>query len=323
MTASPGHNSQGERGMILVIVLWTVSIMTVIAVALTTYVQRNLRTASTDNLQLRTELVLRSGVQVAGALILGVKEDQRLFLASDVRTVDLGDGRTAEITINDATNRVDLNKTAPEFLQAVMIAALESKGEGKAITEAILELRKKAETKPADKAAAKSSTGERKSVGEASTQQQPSLANPDNADEKAKVADFVPMFVSPMQLLSLPGIEPAQVQKAIPYVTVASKEGKINPMTATDAVLRAIPKIKDADVDVIRQARSRKDVKSEAFKAVMDTYGGVLTIDPPTVYRVSVILKSGVGVIAGSRQFATILLTPEAPKPFQVLSFSW
>jgi hypothetical protein len=88
-------------------------------------------------------------------------------------------------------------------------------------------------------------------------------------------------------------------------------------------ILGAIPKIRDSQLDVIREARVRKNIKSEEFKKLMTDFSAFLTTDPPRVYRVSVEIKDGPGVIAGSRLFATILLTPEAPKPFQVLSLSW
>jgi hypothetical protein len=94
-------------------------------------------------------------------------------------------------------------------------------------------------------------------------------------------------------------------------------------MTAPEQVLAAIPKIKDSHLDVIREARVRKNVKSEEFKQLLKDFQAYITVDPPHVYRVSVEIKGGPGVIAGSRQFATILLTPDAPKPFQVLSLSW
>ena len=55
-----------ERGMILVIVLWSVSMMAVIVVALSAYAQRNLVAASIEMDRLRTEMVLRSGVEGRG-----------------------------------------------------------------------------------------------------------------------------------------------------------------------------------------------------------------------------------------------------------------
>jgi general secretion pathway protein K len=329
MTGSPAPPS-GERGMILVIVLWTVAILTVIAVALTTYVQRNLVSVSVDNLQLRTELALRSGVQLSAAMVLSLKEDDRLFQDRMQRVVDLGAGRRLEISATDASASIDLNKTDREFMESVFITILESKGAGKELAEAVQSLRRL--SAPAD--AGKGEMGKgggNASVGEVSAPQKPArpagkpslAAASGKTDERAKVPDEMPMILTPLQLLTLPGVDPGQVNRLIPYAGVASKSGKINPMTAPEALLSAIPKISDNDLDAIRQARIRKDVKSEAFKQVMKAYDKFLTIEPPRVYRVSIEVKGGDGLISGSRQLATILLTPDAPKPFQVLSLSW
>ncbi len=316
----------GEHGMILLVVLWTVSILTVIAVALTTYVQRNLITVATDNLQLRSEMVLRGGLHFAGALVLAGKEDDRLFVDRIERDIDLGGGRRILVTATDASASIDINKTDKTFMEAVFIAILESKGAGKEMAEAVETIRKLGAAKDAKPGG--DGNADRQTAGEASKPQRPpvSLANansPNKDKDKPKIPDDMPLFVSPLQLLALPGMEVEQVNRIIPYAGVASREGKINPMTAPPVLLAAIPKIKDSHLDVIREARVRKNIKSEEFKALMKQFSAYLTIDPPRVYRVSVEITEGPGVIAGSRLFATILLTPETPKPFQVLNLSW
>ena len=325
MTPLQPRGKRGECGMILLVVLWTVSILTVIAVALTTYVQRNLITVATDNLQLRSEMVLRGGLHFASALVLAAKEDDRLFIDRVERDIDLG-GRRIAVSATDASASIDLNKTEKNFMEAVFIAILESKGAGKEMAEAVETIRKLGLSR--DKGAKSGGDGntDRLTAGEASKPQRPqaSLANASNpAKDKPKIPDDMPVFVSPLQLLALPGMEVEQVNRIIPFAGVVSREGKINPMTAPPMLLAAIPKIKDGQLDVIREARVRKNIKSEEFKALMKEFSAYLTIDPPRVYRVSVEIKEGPGVIAGSRLFATILLTPDAPKPFQVLSLSW
>ena len=326
MTRPQPQGTRREQGMILLVVLWTVSILTVIAVALTTYVQRNLVTAATENLQLRSEMVLRGGLHFAGALVLAAKEDDRLFMDRVERDIDLGGGRRIAVSATDASASIDLNKTEKNFMEAVFIAILESKGAGKEMAEAVGTIRKLGASQ--DKGAKPGGDGNagRQTIGETSKPQRPpsSLANANNpAKDKPEIPDDMPVFVSPLQLLTLPGMEPEQVNRIIPFAGVVSREGKINPMTAPPVLLAAIPKIKDGQLDVIREARVRKNIKSEEFKALMKEFSAFLTIDPPRVYRVSVEIKEGPGVIAGSRLFATILLTPDAPKPFQVLSLSW
>lgn len=319
-----------ERGMILVIVLWTIAAMTIVAVALTSYVQRNITTTATDKLQLRSELQLRSGISVGVAILLGIKEKERVFFDGETREIDLGDGRKMSVTINDATARVDLNKADSKFLEGLFIAVLESKGAGREMAEAVMGLRKVAapDDAKADVGKSKPAPADNRSVGQAS-RAPPSFpgkrpgAKQDQLGDKPKTPDHVPVFVTTLQLLTLGDLRPAAIQKVIPFVGVASKDGKVNPMTASGIVLAAIPKITDEALKVISQARHQRDVTSEPMKKVLQDFDAFLTVEPPRVYRVTVQITGGSDVIAGSRLIATILLTPEAAKPFQVLALSW
>ena len=289
--------ASSKRGMILVIVLWTLAIMTVVAVALSAYVQRNIGAAGSDMQRLRSDMALQSGVNAAAALIFGVKDGERIFLDGVTRRIDLGGGRIIDVSLTEATGRADLNLADAALLEAIFVDALQSKAAGKSMAGAVMELRNR--LVPPKKKDGKQAAEEEKPVASA------------------------PVFQSPAQLLSLKGLNPADIAKVLPYIGVLSREGRINPLTAPDVVLRSVPGLTGRDFAALRDARKNHDASSDAVKAIVEKYAKFMSLDQGRAFLVTARIVGGPGLIAGSRIAASVLLSPEAPKPFQVLAWSW
>ena len=308
----------GERGMILVVVLWTVALMTVVAVALAAYVQGNLSASATDLRQLRSELVLRSGINAAAAVILAMSEDERQFLAGDRRLLDLGGGREVEVTLSEATGRLDLNLAKADFITGLFNSALGSVQAGTALAGAVIDLRNRLVPQAAEPGKDDGKVGGKapRSVGAAASAPKP------EADPK-KPPQIPPVFQSPLQLLGLRGVEPATIGMLSGLVGVLSRDGKINPLSAPEAVLRAVPKLNDADLAAIMGARRRHDRASGPVAAVIKAYPDYMSAEPSRAFIVTVRIIAGSGLIARSAASADILLTPDAAKPFQLIALSW
>jgi general secretion pathway protein K len=309
----------GERGMILLVVLWTVAVMTVVAVALSAYVQRNLGVAGTEMQQLRSDLAVKSALNAAVAVVWGLKDQDRQLLAGDVRRVALGGGVMAEVTLTEATGRADLNQAGSELLKNLFTAALESEGRGKEMTDAVLSLRSKIAApavKPDNKKAKAPDGGSGAGVDQSNNSDSTKAA-----DEKPP--EPPPPFQTPLQLQAFDQLDPADIRRVLPLVGVVSRGGKINPLSAPPAVLRAVPKMVDADFATIMTSRKRHDAASENLKAVVGRYADSLSLESSRVFLVSVKIVEGPGLIVGSRGAATILLTPDGAKPFQTLAISW
>ncbi len=293
MTGRPAS----ERGMILVIVLWSVSMMAVIVVALSAYAQRNLVAASIEMDRLRSEMVLRSGVEVGGGLVLGTQARDRGFLDGATTTAGLGDGLSVEIGLRDATGLIDINRMDGVFLEAALERVSDSPQAAEEMAAAILERRKLLEE-----------------------DDKPSTEQPAQ-DEPEKPVPAVFTSVSELYGLQLP--ERGVMPLIIAEVGLYSKGGRINPMSAADAVLAAIPDITPADLSELQAAKRRKDTSSPRVQAVFARYEKFITSAESRVFQVDVRILSGPGVIAGSRVKATIILDSSGSAPFQVLAWSW
>jgi general secretion pathway protein K len=306
------RKSSGERGMILLVVLWTLALMSVVAVALSAYLQRNIRVAATDRLELNTELALRSGFNAAAAALWAMKPEQRATLLGFERKLNLGGGITATAVFTEATGRADLNTAGIDLLRNLFTAATGSEAKGKNLAAAVVEARGGEE-------GASTQGGDNRSVADAS---QPATASGERegADGPPQKG---PAFQTPLQLQQLPGALPDDVNRILPFVGVLSRRGKINVFAAPLPVLQAVPGLSRTDRDIILKARAGGDAKGEALNAVLQKFPDLLTVEASRAFIVDVKLDPGPEIIANRSAFATILLTPDGAKPFQLLALSW
>ncbi len=286
-----------ERGMILLIVLWSVSMMAVIVVALSAYAQRNLVSAGVEMDRLRSEMMLRSGVEVGAGLLLGTQARDRVFLDGATTAIDLGEGRIAEIGLRDATGLIDINRMDGKFLEAALTRVSDSPQAAAEMTAAILERRKLVE-------------GDEKKTPE-----------PAQEGQEEKPLPTVFTSVSELYGFELPdrGVMPQIVAEAGLY----SRGGRINPMSAAEGVLAAIPDINPADLGELQSARRRKDSTSPQVQAIFARYEKFISSAESPVFQVTVRIEAGAGVIVGSRVKATIMLDSTGGAPFRVLAWSW
>lgn len=294
--------TSSERGMILVVVLWTVSMMTIIVVALSVYAQRSLSLASVETSRLRTETALKSGVEAAGAMILGIKPRQRIFADGTPERVDLGGGRIADISIRDATGLIDINRAQAPLLAGLFARVSGPDAATQKSGERIVEWREL------------NGGGEKKpgAAGEVAVE-----------EGEKKENEPPPVFFSVAQLYGIEGLEPAALDKIMPYIALYSYGGRINPMAAPEAVLQSVPGMEAADIAALLEARSRRNAEDPAVQGILAKYEEYLTVAESSVYLVTVKTLSGDGLIAGSRLQATIVLDASGQVPFRVLAWSW
>ncbi len=294
------HPASSERGMILVIVLWTVSMMTIVVVALGAYAQKSLSLAGVETARLRTEMALKSGVEAAGAMILGTEAKQRMFAGGSSTRVDLGGGRLVDIAIRDATGLIDINRAAAPLLAGLFTRVAGSKADPEKFGERIVAWRERnggGGKKPA-------AAGEGDETG-----------NKENEPP--------PVFFSVAQLYSVAGTEPAAIDKMLPYVGLYSHGGRINPLAAPPPVLQSVPEMEADDIATLLEARIRRNADNPDVQRILAKYETFLTLAESSVYLVTVKAVSGGGLIAGSRLQATIVLDASGEVPFRVVAWSW
>ena len=129
-----------ERGAILVVVLWFVSIMALLVVSLGRDVRSNADLARLDVDQLRTSSALGSAVEVAAAMLLAAGDKPYTVADGGARTIDLG-GTSVAIRIADAGGLVDIARAQPDLLRSVVDKVLGVGANSSALVDAILSRR--------------------------------------------------------------------------------------------------------------------------------------------------------------------------------------
>jgi general secretion pathway protein K len=290
-----------ERGMILVVVLWTVSLMTVVVVALSVYAQRSLSLAGVETSRLRTEMALKSGVEAGGAMLVGTKPNLRIFFDGRPVRADLGGGQLVDIGIRDATGLIDINRAQAPLLAGLFTRVSGSDADPEKFGEAIVAWRER-------------HGGVEKKPGAAAEVEEEGAKKPEEPP---------PVFFSLAQLYGIEGTNPAELDKMLPYISLYSHGGRINPMAAPEPVLQSVPDMEADDIAKLREARIRRNTENPGVQRILAKYENFLTVVESSVYLVTVKAVSGGGLIAGSRLEATIVLDTGGTVPFRVLAWSW
>jgi general secretion pathway protein K len=287
--------------MILIVVLWAVAMMTLIVVGLSAFSQNSISLASVETDRLRSELALEAGLAAGGAIVLSTTPEQRVFLKGLPIVVDIGSGRLAEVRVADASGRIDINRADPALISSLLSRLEIGPGPREALTNAISRLRGPKE----DKA-------------------QPGSESANNVqDGTAESTPLTPVFFSLAQLQGLEGVDSKVVDKLLPFITLYSSDGKVNPMAAPDIVVEAIPGLSPADRAALTSASQRKQWQIPAVREILDRETKFMAIADSQSFVIDVRLISGPGIIPESRLTASILLDSAGKAPFQVLAWSW
>jgi general secretion pathway protein K len=274
-----------SRGVILIIVLWTVAMMTVVIAALSTNVRTSANLAGTETRRLKTEMLLEGGIDIAAAALMASGDNVRAVSDGHATNVELGKGNVAEMRIRDASGFVDINRAEDDFLAGLIARVTGSPETGKTTGQLISQWRNK-ETESAE-------------------------------DSEP------PAFNSVTQLYDIDGIDPKVVASILPFVNLYSGEGLVSLAAAPEEVLASIPDVNPVQVETLLAARSRGDWESNSTNDLVDEFSDYLTVDPTNVFVVDITLTRSANLIAGSHLKATIMIDKSGDVPFHVLSRSW
>jgi general secretion pathway protein K len=274
-----------SRGVILIIVLWTVAMMTVVIAALSTNVRTSANLAGTETRRLKTETLLEGGIDVAAAALIASGDNLRALADGHATNIELGNANLAEMKIRDASGFVDINRAEEDFLEGLIAHVTGSPEIGKTTAQLIIQWRS-SETETAE-------------------------------DTEP------PAFASVAQLYDIKNIDRKVVTRILPFVNLYSKEGLVSLAAAPEEVIASIPEVNPVQVETLLGARSRGDLESNDINDLVDDFGDYITVDPSNVFVVDLTLVRGPGLIPGTHLAATIMINKTGDIPFHVLSRSW
>lgn len=316
------HDDSGKQGMILIVVLWAVSLMTLTVVALSALSQKSLSLAGVETDRMRTELALEAGTAAAEALIMAEKPENRAFFDGKPLVLDIGSGRIVEIGIRDASGLVDLNRADPVLIEQFIKENIKDPDTAGVLIKAILAMRP--EPKPGSEQADNDGNGSSQTrqplqttSGQASSRQP--AANQAESEKRPPVA-----IVSIGQLFGIEGIPDETLDKLLPLITLYSSQGgKVNPLAAPSEVLLSIPGLGNRELAIFDTARKRRQWQTTEVQTALTTLEKFALIGEARSFVISVKLVSGPGLIAGSSLTASIVSDDSGKEAFQVMAWSW
>lgn len=138
---APRAGDGRQDGMILIVVLWAVSLMTLAVVAISALSQKSISVAGAETDRLRSEMALEAGIAAGEGLILATAPDGRALLDGTPLVIDVGFGRKVEVRVRDASGLVDINRADLKMIEGLIAGLDIDPLAGAALFAAIRELR--------------------------------------------------------------------------------------------------------------------------------------------------------------------------------------
>lgn len=217
MTASVHRAPAGERGIALVVVLWTIALLAIIAGTFLQTMRTEVRMAHNLLATAQARLLAEAGINRAVLELYRPDPARRPRGDGSGAAFDSADGHV-RISIQDESARVDLNKAPHELLTGLLAELGVDAAPRAELADRILDwrdadsLRRLHGAEDADYRAADLGYG-------------------------AKDAPFDALE----ELLLLPGMTPRLYDRLAPWLTVHSAQSGIDPALAPPAVVRALP----------------------------------------------------------------------------------
>lgn len=319
--APPPGPRQNERGIALVIVLWTLVMLAMLTIGFSLSSRTEARVAANGAEEIRLRALLRGGVELA-VLGLGTADDNRGWRADGTPyPAEIGDDRIV-VRIRDEAGRIDLNRADEEMLQRLIVVALGTSEHAPRLAAAILRRRGGDQGRPGQPPGADANgqiPGGQTANGQAASRPEPTRPAP--APDPDDPAALSRPFQSAEELRTVPGVSRTLADTLIPLVTVLSPAGTINPFSADPLVLQALPGVTRAQAEAVVRARQQRPAPTpERLAALLpQDVGQRLRVAPGPVYSVSVEAATARG--ARGRVEAVIWVAADAESFYRILDW--
>ncbi|MGF6226787.1 general secretion pathway protein K [Inquilinus ginsengisoli] len=307
--AAPRGPRHGERGIALVIVLWTLVMLAMLTIGFSLSSRTEARVAANGAEEIRLRALLRGGVELA-VLGLGTADDDRGWRADGTPyPAELGDDRIV-VRIRDEAGRVDLNRADEETLQRLIAVVLGTPEQAPRLAAAILRRR--------------GGDQERQPPGANQAGQpvsRPEPTRPAPAPDPDDPAALARPFQSAEELRMVPGISRTLADALMPLVTVLSPAAEIDPFAADPLVLQALPGVTRAQAEAVVRARQQRPAPTPERLATLlpQDVGQRLRTGAGPVYGVSVEAATARG--ARGRVEAVIWVAADGESFYRILDW--
>jgi len=237
----------GEEGVALLLVLWTVALMTVLGFSLAHGIDTQATIDRNQYDAAQAQALADTGVSLA---ILGVLErsaDGAWRLDGSARKLAYADGSVI-VRVQNEAGKIDLNRAEADLLANLFRTTGSDDDTAKALGDAIADWKRRRRAhwrEPADEIAPNVSMGD------------------------------VQPFLALEELQQVPGMTPEIYDRASPYLTVYSGSARVDPLSAPREVLLSLPGADAREVEAYVAARAEMGA-NPALLPVLDDVGAYL-----------------------------------------------
>jgi general secretion pathway protein K len=256
----------GQRGFILISVLWLIAALAALASAYSVFAVNTAASAYLPEDRVRAEAAIRAGVELTAYRLLSWPKETRparggfAFALPDARVV---------VEYRAETARIDVNAAPPAVLSGLFAAVGATHAQADFLAQRIAGWR--GQLQDADKQA------ELAFYRKAGLTYGPLGAPFDNLSEIAL----------------LPGASPTLVARATPYLTIFNGSSKINPLIADPITLSALPGATTKIVkDLTALASAGNLPNSSALAALAGPVKDFVSADPAEKVRATIVVTS-------------------------------
>lgn len=272
--------SDRRRGVVLVTVLWLIALLSALAMATSVSFRGFADIVALDRRRVQAEALLTGGLEAAVDKIYNLKN---ISLQGVETTISLSTG-SVRIRLYDEGGRIDIGKAPAEVLAALFRSVGAPPRQADAIALSIIEWRRPIGAKGRD---------------EKTNMDQP--------------------FTDIRQLAQVPGVTPEWVNAIAPFSTVFGSE-TLNPITAPEAVVAALPGVDANRIPAFMQMRQNFPAEASRLVAMLGTAQKYFEVKTRPVLSVYLTATLTDGFEQAAR--AVIALVPEDRQPYRVLFWS-
>lgn len=285
--------SDRRRGMVLLIVLWTIALCSALAMATSVSFRSFAGIAAIDRDRAQGDALLSAGLEVAADVATDWRENPLLERET---TFELSTG-TVHARINDEGGRIDIGKAPPEVLAALLRSVGAPPAQADSLAQLIVKWRSRDEAPSATAAPANTKN-----------------TNPANTKDTN-----IGFFTDVGQLAEIPGMRPQWVAAIKPLTTVFGAE-TVNPLTAPAAVIAALPGVDRGQLNAFLAVRKSSPNDAAQLGTMLGAAQRFVAPLPQQV--VSVELAASLADRYGAAARAVIVLLPRDSQPYRVLVFT-
>jgi type II secretory pathway component PulK len=274
--------SDSRRGMVLVVVLWTIALCSALAMAASVSFRSFVDIAVADRDRVQGDALLTAGLEVAAGL---ATDWAKTPLLDRETTFDLSSG-SVSAQVNDEGGRIDLGKAPVDLLAHMLLSVGAPQSQANSVAQSIVNWRNRVEAQS-------------KAPGSNAPQHGPN--------------EF---FTDVDQIAEVPGMRPEWVAAIRPLTTVFGAV-TVNPLTAPAGVIASIPGVDRDQVAAFLAARRGAPNDAAQLVTMLGPGGRFVAAKPQQVasVRLAATLADGYATAA----HAIIVLLPHDRQPYRVL----